>query len=328
MSKFDGAESNQKPGESDRNIADIKIRQTLQSFAQSRKDNNLRETEAAAHQFLQHIGKKLNEKTPTAYSLKREEASRYEESLEWKQAEIAWQQVLEMGLTQGATGWQYEAHDNLSRLHRYFCRYELAMQEARAASVAIQAEHYLIFAAALKAEAWSALQVKHLERAGEIVLQIFDLLQGRQFPSSLEISTLILRARCWQEQDDLLLAEEDLENAWLNLEPQADALILAGVRVNLAHWWDTTARQCKLKGDFEGSVSAYRNVAPCYKHVEQLPQMAGSYGYRWRVATAFALQQLGVALAENGREAAAREAFDESRFIRLTLNLPLLAEAV
>ncbi len=294
----------------------------LQEHQQATSEGRHQDVNVLSMQMMALAVARAKEEPPSQWTLLMREAQRREAEGNWEGAEAAYRQVLGLADEKEHDIGQFNIHQALARLHRMLGQNALSFQEAQLATQAARrTEVTPLILRALEIQAASALRLKDVTAAQEAVSESFEILASKGSRSDLQRAiTLILRAQCQVEGNDLSAVEADLKAAWDILQPQCGALFLAGVHSGLARWWVATARLRTRRNDLPGAVGACREAVDRCRHLATLPQLGGPYWYANLADSVYGLSQ---ALAAAGEVAEAEAMLAESQALRSAIGLPL-----
>lgn len=247
------------------------------------------------------------------------EAQAHEDRADWAAAEACYREALQLAMVENNAAQQYSNHDKLAKLYALLDDPEQAEKEAEAALAASRrAGIDAVVGMALTAWAQHRLRAGDIERAREAAEELMELTDEEPLLALQRARAFILIASCDLADGELRGAERSLEKAWPILEPQADALWMAGVQFALALWWEATARLRELSGDLAGSLEALARGLEHRRHVAEAPQLGGPYKFN---SLARALAQYSATLIRAGRTEDGEHAQAESDAIRACIGL-------
>ncbi len=234
-------------------------------------------------------------------------ASQCEDSADWDGAEAAYRRILDEHADSGFS--KFVAHKDLSALYHLIGKDREALEHARLASEAVRGDDCSILVApALQREAILALDQSDVGAAVSLIDEGLAMLDDDPMTRQIRASLLISRARVAIPMKRLSDAKQDLDQAFVQLEPLAAMDQAAGVHRDLACYWKTVAHLCEAKGNRDGAVEAWTEAMNCAAHVMSLPHAAGVYSPAF---FAKKLHGLAEALASQG-------SLDEAEQVRNT----------
>lgn len=294
----------------------------LQAFQAARDRGDIKAAESIAAECLSFAADE-QEKNPSENLRLLGEAREHENAARWEQAEIAHRQVLALAIAEADHVGTYKAHSDLGSMYTIRGITDRALLEAQSGVEAARKTNIetLLFVA-LGELSQCQLRIGDIASATATAEEAVRTVPTEKMYDLQRARAFVMRARCRVEQRQTIEAQSDLNIAWQLLEPQAEALMFAGVQSTLANWWEITARTRTESKDFAGAAEAFGKAVDFRRNVSQAPQLDGPHKYFWLAST---LQQYSVALQAAGKVDAAISAFDESRRIHQKIGTVIAA---
>lgn len=306
--------------------------QLLERYVSAQTEGRFEEAEATALEFLGCASEGATAEGRFEDFQLWEEVGRCRNDADWSGAETAYRRVL--AFAEKESNWealevafrmQSKVHQNLCAFYALIGEDAAALQEAEAATAAARrGDSKIILCMALEQQAWTALRVGRAGAALAAISEALKTLSDEPIYDLARARTLVARARCRVDLNDLPSADQDLAAAWGILEPRSIQFFAAGVHDALANWWEVTAQLRVLRGNHAGAATAWREAVSRRRQVAGWPQVGGDGPYV-SISLAKSLHGLSECLRVAGDVSEAEEALKDSQAIRSKIGLPLFS---
>ncbi len=296
---------------------------TLEAFRNGRHGENIQAVELSADAFLAYASGQA-EANPSQDLLWKHEAHEHEAAGRWPEAEAAHLRCLALAQTQNEAAMEYKAHSDLSGLYRFLGQTDRAnVAAASAVHAARRSELETLLLMALEGVARCHLDTGKVNDALIAAEEMLAILQASSMHPGNELSkarALTLRARCFAEQKQTVVAERNLADALPLLTPLSGATLFAGVQSGLANWWSVCAQVEAQKGDVSAARDAWQKSVDYARVVSQAGHLEGPSKH---AGLARSLQKQADFLRETGdTTGAADRARQEAQSIRAAIHQP------
>ena len=245
----------------------------------TRKGDNS-EMQNSMMQLFSHIAAKHEQEGIPPAVVFAAEASVLAEQHNWKAVESKYMLARKHAAALNSPAQEFKAYDDLRELYLFLRDDKRATEAALSAlRVARLSGNQMVLLMALTSCSRSLLKIGRISEALSHCEEALKLCEATQRASLPLASALIARAQCYFAMNCFEQAEKDLGDAWLQLEPQKELRIAAGVQSTLARWWAAQASIFATHQEHSKVVDAWKSSVDYRRAVCEAPQVTGPYKF-------------------------------------------------